>query len=229
MAFNKKTRASRMARKRTGRRFANRKLKIRRAIGNPKQQVFFYNRLCPLLNFTADADAADALQSYTFDLGDVPGYTEYTALYDFYKLNMVVITFIPMFSSSPFQNYTTSAAQSVSSFAATNQALNSIRFFTCIDYNSAPALTIAQIREYKNCKMTPYMKRHTRTIRPRCNIDSDFQLRGKPWVNCDSPTLPHYSLVCGLSTSEFAATQIASGDILYKVEARYYVSFKGTK
>lgn len=226
--------------RRKGRRINRRRKVIRRynrrmMLGNPKQKVFFFKRNVALANYLADADGADALQQYTFNLSDVPGYTEFTALFDFYKINAVKVRFIPMFSASVFSAYiTTGPLSNYSNFETpTTTNPSSLRLFTCIDYNSSGALTVAEIREYNNCKYSTYLKGHKRYIKPKFDLDtraSNGAQTGKnPWVATASPTQVYNSLICGLTTSEFATSQITSNDILYKVEAVYYLSFKATK
>lgn len=228
-------------RRKQGRRFrrrhaAGRRPRRMRIMANPRQKVYYFRRNVELANYLADADGADSLQQYTFSLQDVPGYSEFQVMFDFYKINAVKVMFIPMFNISPFQAFIgTGPSTNESSFGvapASNPA--ALRFFTCVDYNSAPALTVAQIREYSNCKFSTYHRGHRRYIKPKYDLStrssSGVQILGKtPWIESSSAGQAHNSIVCGLTTSEFDTTQIAPNDILYKVEAVYYMSFKSTK
>lgn len=230
MVFRRNFKKRRFVRKK---RTFRRRYPIRRtaALGNPKQMVYYFKRFCELPSIVAVADGADVLDSLTFTLVDLPAPTDFTNLFDWYKINYVVIKFLPYF------NMVNTAGSST--VLATTSSVHNMRIFTCIDYNddTAPS-SINSIREYKNCKVTKYTSGHTRKFRPRPTVVSDdatpdiqYPTRGNPWISTDSTgdDCVHYGLKIGIDTSLLPAAQIALGDVLLRIECQYYISCKGAK
>lgn len=204
--------------------------------GNPRNRVFFFKRNVNLsADFTADADGADSLQAYTFTFANVPGVAEFTALFDYYRINMIKVIFVPIYTTSPFTHYTTTGPTVSSSTFSTTllPQVDAMHFFTCMDYNSTSTLTIAQIREYHNCKVTPYSVPHKRIFRPRINVENAagaFLQYGKnPWVASGDTSVVYFGLNAGLETSIFDTSLIAQGNILYRLIVTYYFSCKAVR
>lgn len=210
-----------MTRKRTYRKKFNRKI----LIGNPRQKVYYYKRFANLPPVVAAVDGSDTLVGYNFNLTEVPGYTEFTALYDAYKICGLKLRFLPYYSQSTDQGGNDPFAPFSSS--------NNLRIFTCLDYNDSSApVSINAIREYQNCKVTSYNKGHKRYFRPIVNLESTGNttiqvFSGKnPWISTGTPALQHYALKLGIDTSLLVNTAITPGDVLLRVEATFYIGFK---
>lgn len=200
-----------------------------RKIGTPYQKVYFFKRHAnddPLL---ATTDSTDLVYSYNFTLDSIPNYSEWTALFDMYKINRVVVEIMPAVNVDN-ANVNTGSLTTYSTF-------NNLRIFTCVDYNSFQGTTIDSIREYSNCKVTRYTRGQKRHFRPMATIAGSsgttagmqFTQLGNPWIQCTNASVPHYSLAVGIDTSLLDPTIIAPNDILARVEVTYYVSFKNAK
>lgn len=154
----------------------------------------------------------ETVYAQDFSLNDVWNYTEFTNLYDMYKICAVKIIFTPQ--------------QTVSnSLSSINNANASTRFYSAIDYNDAATVTVAQIREYQTCKMTPILKRHKRFIYPKI---MDYNLTynpGKPWITCGAPAVNYYGLKCSIEPMDSSSTT----SMEYSVEAKFYLMFKNVK
>ena len=100
-----------------------------------KKSQYFFSRYTDALGYVNCDGTNPALYAFNFSLSDLPNYTEFTSLYDMYKINAVKITFIPY--------------QTVSNSVATiNNADNTARFFSAIDYNDGTApITTDNLRE----------------------------------------------------------------------------------
>lgn len=233
MAFRRTYRRrpmKRTNRRRTFKKSINRKTTIPRALGYPKQNVYYFSRHCELTNIIAPADGADTLDSLTFSLVDLPAPTDFTNLFDWYKINYVVIKFLPYFN-------TVNAPGSSITFTTTSSA-NNMRIFTAIDYNddTVPA-NINAIREYKNCKVTRYTQGQTRKFKPRPTLVSDDATPdvqypiGNPWISTDTTgdDVAHFGLKLGIDTSLLPAAQIAPNDVLLKIECIYYIACKSPR
>lgn len=203
------------------RRFVRRST-IPRSIGNPNQKVYFFKRHAvdePLLAVEAvPGTITDTLSTYDFTLASVPNYTEFTHLFDFYKINRVVFQIWPRMSG----NFDTS-------FNAATSTVSDLRLFTAIDYNdnSAPA-SVNIIRTYPNCKVTRFMNGQKRALSPKYNDpDNIVEWKGKnPWISTANPTVPHYALKVGVDMSNFNAANVTDGATIAICEVIYYLSFK---
>lgn len=154
------------------------------------------------------------LAGLTFRLNQVPNYTEFTNLYDMYKINGVKMVFIPK------QN------QSIS-IGSVNNASPTARFFTALDYNDAtPPTTVDDIREYQSCKFTSVIRTHKRYIpRPRIQDRGQTYNPGRPWINCSAPDQEHYGLKLAIEPISSTTTT----DMPYSVECVFYMSFRNVK
>lgn len=218
--YRKRPSANRMYRRKFTRRT--------RVIGNPKAAVHYYKRKCVLAPIMAFGAGTPVLGSYTFKLSDLPASTDFTNLYDAYKIKGVKINFIPI--SNVVVGITGGATGHPGTYYSN-------RFFTAIDYNdSVVPSSVDQLREYSNSKWTPYNRIHKRWIRPVYSNSSEgssgssFQWPSKsqPWIPTHLPNNAYNALKYGMD-SPMGVTTPAVGDILYQVEATYYISFKGPK
>lgn len=183
----------------------------RRGVGR-QAAVHYYKRHTGSFGSLQIASVADTLVAFNFSLSDLPNVTEFTNLYDCYKINAVKIMFLPQMT----QNV---------SLSSLNNAYASARFFSAIDYNDSGAISVDAIREYATCKFTPILKRHTRYLKPRVQDSGSTYTPGRPWINCTSPAKDYFGL-------KVAVEGMDSSNVLtmdYTVECVYYLSFKNVK
>ena len=94
----------------------------------------------------ASSNASNTFGSYSFSLQDIPDYTDFTKLYDAFKINRVKIMFIPTSNVSLID---TAQAQVFKNTEHSN------RLFTVVDYNDVTApTTVDELRQYQACKFT---------------------------------------------------------------------------
>lgn len=224
MVFKKKVRKGRRQRRRN---FRKRAMKIHK---NPTP-VYYFKRFCTLTDIDAGADGADVLTARPNRLSDLPNYTEFTALFDFYKIVGVKVRLLPFFDQVPSND-----AGGV--FSALYSSPSNLRIFSILDYNTlTPPTTINDMRQYQNCKMTRYIHGHKRYYVPKPTVEADSDLqaiqlnagRKNPWVNTTYPDIDHFGLSIGIDMSNIDPSKVASGDPLLRVEATYYVCFKNPK
>ena len=173
-----------------------------------KKSQYFFSRYTDALGYVNCDGTNPALYAFNFSLSDLPNYTEFTSLYDMYKLNAVKVTFIPY--------------QTVSNSVATiNNADNTARFFSAIDYNDGTApITTDNLREYQTAKFTRLLKTHKRFIyKPKILDTNGFAI--SPWMSTSTPTANYYGLKVGVEPTGSA--------MHYSIECKYYVSFKNVK
>lgn len=156
----------------------------------------------------------DTLDGYQFRLDQVPNFTEFTALYDQFKINAVKLTFYPQVTENI-------------SLGTINNPVASARFYSCLDFNdSAPPTTIDEVREYQSCKRTPILKPHKRYLKPRIMDRGQIYNPGRPWLSCDTArSEPHYGVKIGVENMSSTTTSTME----YTIECKFYLSFRNVK
>lgn len=176
------------------------------------QKVYLFKRFLGL-GVTPVSNVAPTLYTIDFRLNQLPNYTEFTDLYDQYKINAVKLSFLP------------SQTQSIS-LSSTNNSTQG-RFFSAIDYNDANSpVSIDELRQYQSCKWTSMYRPHKRFFRPKIQDRGASYTPGKPWINCTSPDQQYLALKVGIEPTNATAP---STSLYYNVEAKFYMSFKNVK
>lgn len=157
--------------------------------------------------------AASTAQGFNFSLNDVPSSTDFTNLYDQYKICAVHLKFIP------------SQTQSVSLDPAGNARANA-RFLSAIDLNDSTApLTADEVRGYETCQVTSILEQHERFIKNPMYQNASGQ-NTNDWVATSAPALNWNGLKVYIEPSNATGPQ---NTLLYHVEAIYYLCFKNIK
>lgn len=198
----------RYSKKKSMRRYRKRYTRrVPRSIGNPKQKIFYYTRFCDLGTITSTS-ASTTYGASAFNLTQVPGYTDFTALYDFYKIKAIKLSFVPW-------SNVTNGDSGTEHFQ---------RIFTVIDYNDVGIPTaVTDLQQYKSCKWSPNNRIHKRYFKPKTIIDSYNELAlvldKQPWVPTTNTTNSYYGIKWAIESQINLTT-------LYKIEAKFYLAFK---
>lgn len=171
--------------------------------------VHKFNRTIFYNGAISGSTVVDTFGAQYFRLVDIPNYTEFTNLFDMYRIDAVKITFMPRGNSAE---------------VGTNQGL--VKFFSVIDYDDITTPTaINDLLQYENLKVTNTAKNHSRTIRPKL-AKAMYQTAigtaygaGTGWVDCANPTVPHYGL-------KWALQQLPAGTQNIDIMLKFYMSFK---
>lgn len=146
----------------------------------------FFKRCLYRRDFATITPATDQYGSITFALSDLPTYTEFTNLYDSYKINKVQVTFYPRLDSADYSS---------------QQQMPMLH--TLIDHNDAnPISVLSGMMESEFVKTTRGTQIHTRYFSPKVQTrvyeslgnDGFTTSRINPWINTDDPNVPHYCL-----------------------------------
>lgn len=149
--------------------------------------------------------------AFTFQLNNVPKVTDFTGLFDQYKINAISLTFYPQLSQS-------------SSIVAVTSIQNA-RVFTAIDSNDAAIPTaLNDIREYDNCEVHAATEVFSVYIDKPKFVDATGALR-TGYISTASPGILHYGLKYAVETLNPGS----AGTYVFHVEAVYYMSFKSAK
>jgi len=142
---------------------------------------------------------------FNFSLNDLPNYTEFTTLFDLYKIEKVEVTFYP--------EYTV-----LSDSGLASNAVN-VQFNTCIDPVGNTPSAYTDILQYSSCKSTGVTKQHSRVIYPMYLLDGIVPQ--SVYISTASPSTNHYGLGYGVPPTGVAMT--------FRSRALYYLSLKQAK
>lgn len=178
-----------------------------------KPNVYHFKRKVFLQDYAivGGTQFAGAIQ---FALVDLPGYTDFTNLYDMYRFNKVVFKLIPKI---------TEAALLGGSATLANANLQQIHSAIDYDDNSAPT-NINQLVQYQTHKMTRGNQIHTRILVPKCQTTvsgASAAPKAKQWLDCDQTSLSHRGIKFIIPSPSQPSTTV-----YYDLEMTYYMSFK---
>jgi len=124
----------------------------------------------------------ETFNSYTFTLSALPDSSEFTALFDQYRIMQVRVEFTPLFTD-------------------TSATVAYPPIYSAIDYDDANSVTGLQINEYDSVMFTPTGTYFERIFNPRIALaaysgafTSFAQPKVGTWVDCASPSVVHYGL-----------------------------------
>jgi hypothetical protein len=146
--------------------------------------------------------------AFNFSMNDMPGYTELTNLFDFYKLTGVLFQCIP---------YKQTDSNSV---GGTNNTFQSPIFYAIDRSDSTTPTSVAEILEYNDHKITTVWKGFKCFISNPKFSDATAAVRGG-WVGTSNPSLNWYGLKLAIPPTNVATT--------FYVVITYYVKCKDPK
>jgi len=164
--------------------------------------------------FVQTADAGTVLtssasvpvfQGVNFTLSGMPNASNYTALFDQYKIECIECWFYP---------------------AASNNGGHTGTLYTAVDYDSSSApASITAIQAYSNVVTAPIATTgHYHRFRPHVAVAAysgaftSFQNQESPWIDCSSNTVQHYGIVL--------ASTINSDALVIDGIYRYHLAFR---
>lgn len=184
----------------------------RRQVQN-KQPVHYFKRSIYLQSAIV-ASGANNFFAASYALNGLPNYTEFTALYDQYKITGVKLKFVPRGNSS---DLTTSN--------------NITSLITCIDTDDSVVPTsIDQLTQYQSMKMCRSTQSMTRYWKPKFNVGAintvALGLAGKQnttgWLDCTSDSVQHFGI-------KGCLTSFAGATIVYDILVTQYLAFKNVR
>ena len=180
--------------------------------------VHAFKRKVVLGNVTAYNNGGvttNAASAFSFKLSDLPQYTDFTALFDQYKITGVKLDFIPF-----ADNVSWEVASNGAAVAAPGGPL---MIATDYDDVTLPA-SASEMLSRQNVKVIPVGRRHQMFLRPKYNdvANSAAVVPSSGFIDCDTATAPHYGVKCWM-----AAPNVSNTSFTYQVWATYYVKLKG--
>lgn len=173
---------------------------------------------------TITSAAAAGYFSFFTTLAELPQVSQFTNIFDAYRINKVVFKFIPL------SNNVNLPQNTPGNLAAAPQWLS-----TVIDYDDSSILTTeGSMLEYESFKQTAPYRRHTRSFVPALAIEAyktsgttiAYSQARKKWIDAAYTDVPHYGVKGLVNGPAIQADQVQCA---WKVYCTMYVSFKQTR
>jgi len=161
---------------------------------------------------TIQANTGDTVYAYNFQLADVPNYSDYTNLFDQYRLLQVVVTFTPYINS-----------------VAAGSGISPGIIGTWIDYNDASLPSnLQQGQQYETFQRNACFEPFTRVLNPQSSVAlyggatvNSYGTRYAQWIDSASPSVQHYGLKYCIHNATFA-----NSTNVYEIEVNYVFQFR---
>lgn len=155
-----------------------------------------------------------------FRLEDIPSYTEFTNLFDCFRIKRIKVMFIPT------SNVTLSPDTAANDVFKSTEYAN--RLFTVLDFNDSTAPTsIDTLRQYDTCRMTPNNIIHKRYFKPKYSAEvnlGSYQSSDHWLETATSADVVHLGIKYGITHQ----TLTVSNEV-YKIETVFYMQFKNVR
>jgi len=212
------------------RRIPRNKMIRRRRVARPiaaARNLHYFKRTVRLTDLLASATALTNVpiaNAYSFNLNQLPNPTEFTNLFDQYKITGAKLVFTPGANNAL---YSPLSGQSV--------AFGFNRFMSVIDYDdsSIPA-SESELMQYNTLKVTPPMRTHTRYLKPKIlealyngTLSTAYQAARPGWVDVGNPSVPHYGVKVYCAAPTIAGS--TSSSITYNVYLTLYFACKNVR
>jgi len=181
---------------------------LRKAVNRPfmVKKTFMLDRITIVAGTTS-------YQVLTAELTDVPGYTNYTALYDKYKINKVTVRYRML--------------NPVNVITSTNGLITLGMVHSVVDTNDSNTPgSIQQLMNDSSYYGTKSNKDHVRSWKPKFLLDVGGNAAAKTnsgYLSCDYPNVSHYALKTAF---EPGAAPANFTSFIVEPIITYYVSFK---
>lgn len=193
--------------------YIRRRLMRRRPFRRIAQPVQYFKRTTYTTNWLATNTGLDMFKNLTIKLDDVPAHTEFTNLYDQYKIAKVVATLIPKFNSVDPLNPSSIVVPPT---------------WSVLDYDGTFPTTENAMLQYQNLHQIPGMRWHKRVFRPRFLTEqyNGLTTAYSPktgFIDCNYASVPHYGATfMSLPTG---------GEAVYGYDLKvvYYLAFKNVR
>jgi len=192
------------------------------------RMIHSFKRMVSLGTYTATATSVTdtpVAKAFSFQLTDLPNVTEYSSLFDQYKISGVQLRIVPKV-----------AMTTQGSSTGTIQTVGYGQVVTAIDFDDAANPTAKdELLQYQNAKVTQASRLHTRFIKPRIldtvwvnSISSGYQSVRPGWVDLANTNMPHYGIKLWVDAPANSGGTTSSS-VAYDVYAVYYFKCKNTR
>jgi len=171
--------------------------------------IFSFRRSTGFIGKVAFNGVTETKLAYSFKLNDLPGYTEFTGMYDFYRITKVKVTYLP----------------EQTDFISTGNVNSSdhIPLITVVDNNDAsvPA-SVDELREYQDHKVRSIIRPFKETFQVAFQDATSSERDG--WIATTNATQPYFGFKVAAPPTAATTTAFSAW-----FECTYYVEFKQPK
>lgn len=190
-------------------------------------QKHAFKRMFKLGTYTASVSAAGVpspiSQGFSFAFNQLPGTTDFTTLFDQYKINGIKFSLAP-----------TTTEAILSGVSGSSGALGFRRVHTVLDFDDASAPTGEnQMLEYQSRKTTNPMQTHSRYWKPtilteqyRSAVSTAYAPQRNKYLDLTYTDVPHYGLKLYVDAPIYNGVAAA---ITYEVFVTYYFTCKNVR
>lgn len=184
--------------------------------------IYNFKRTVELENMEVPSGSAGFIKIYAFYLGQVPNVSEFTNLFDQYRIMAVKITFYPPFNSS-FKTSSTSTEPCG-------------EFYTVIDPDGSGTVPdINGLDQYQTLRRTYFNRPHSRYLKPKSyqygvqdgtsSFGGYISLPRSTWLDVGNVSCRYHGLIAAWVQSQSALTL----GMFIRCTATYYLQFKGVR
>lgn len=216
----KRTRSGRVIKKRN-RRTYKKNYGARKSRRGPSRQVHYFKRRFYIDTITGDNVQNNVFRGYNFTLGLVPNVSDFTNLYDQYKIQGIRLEFRLR------RNISNDSTGAVAADTGVRPLM-----YTVVDYDtSTTPASVAALREYANCKVWQFdsEKPYTRFFKPkvlnevyRTAITTATAPMAAPWLSTTFTDAQHFGM-------QVAIDRLRAPQYSIDVEGVMYLAMKNTK
>lgn len=192
-----------------------RRRRARGRIGAKSQPVHYFTRSQFASGVVTVVAGTDAFIASPFQLSNLADVTDFTNLYDMYKILKVKYTLMPRGNSSDVGILAGAGA--------------STRVCSVLDYDDSLApVSFNQLCQYSNIKWTSATQNHSRTIVPKflrevsTGLGTTANEIATGWINCTNNNVYHRGIKLGIQAP-------SSGSAVYDLLVKYTLAFKGVR
>lgn len=190
---------------------ALRRRRIARRRINRRQLTHTFKRTVYTPAWVVSTIGSDTAFKLEPTLQDLPNSTEFTSLYDRFKISGISFKLIPRIN-----------------VAAVGTPAPPSQIFTCLDFDGNGPTTLSALQQYQNLRMTRGMSTHKRYFKPallmmayQSGTSTAYIPKWNQYVDSANPTTPHYGL--------YGVIPNCGAAIPYDLEATYYISCKNVR
>ncbi len=187
---------------------------VPRSFANLATQIYRFKRTTTLPTLIQQSATAEVDGAYAYSLSSVPDASDFTALFDQYRISSVRVTFRPI---TTFNN-----------FLAGNSALPP-QLYTAIDYNDGTLVSIADLQQYQSCKVTRFDQNQVRTFSPMIQLAANASgsavlsvADSSRWIDTAQTSVFYYGLKYGISAGDGSQTVLQR----WEVTVEYFLEFR---
>lgn len=187
----------------------------RLAIRRPITPVHSFKRTWYSENYFSTGTTGSTLAGLSFNLNQMPNATEFSNLYDAYRINRIVVKIIPKITE-------------VGGILGSASNSMNVSLHSAVDYDDSHAPTgISDLVQYSTYKMTRGNQIHTRVFTPRVELSANATSNAAPkayqWLDTADLSLAH------LGMKLYIPFISASTVIYYDYSVTMYFSCKNPK